>query len=202
MESYEVYFQFKPFYQKKSAERALLSDFIEVSAAEEIKKQIDRIIVFPHGINAPVRLTAIQIVQLIHQAVNRVSVIPIGESSALYEPVQEEKDNPLLVFLRVAFSAVLLFFGSALAIMYFHADVNMKEVHQTVYQFISGKKAAQPVLFSISYSIGIGAGIAIFFEVINKLKNKENPGPLELEIHQADKEIRDYLRDQEGKKEN
>lgn len=57
-------------------------------------------------------------------------------------------------------------------------------------------------MFSISYSIGIGAGIAIFFEVINKLKNKENPGPLELEIHQADKEIRDYLRDQEGKKEN
>ena len=46
--------------------------------------------------------------------------------------------------------------------------------------------------------MGIGAGIFIFFEVYNKIKNKDNPGPLELEMHQSEKELRDYLRDQGG----
>lgn len=196
----EVYFQFKPYYRKQSDEKAYLGDFIELSAAEELKKKIEHIPIFPYGISNPVRLTSIQIIGLINQQVANISVIPIGESSALYEPVQKKKENPLLILLRVAFSMLLLFFGSALAIMYFHSDVNMNEAHQMVYYLISGKKVSKPVLLSLSYSIGIGTGIFIFFEVYNKIKNKDNPGPLELEMHQSEKELRDYLRDQEGKK--
>lgn len=200
MECHQIYFQFKPFYRKYPGEKAYLGDFIELSAAEEIKRKIEQIPIFPYGISNPVRLTAVQIVRLINQEIDNVSLIPIGESSALYEPIQKKKENPLLVFLRVVFSALLLFFGSALAIMYFHSDVKMNEAHQLIYYLISGEKVNKPVLFSISYSIGIGAGIAIFFEVFNKLKNKDNAGPLELEMHQSEKELRDYLRDQEGKR--
>ncbi len=196
----EVYFQFKPFYNKQPEEKAYLGDFIELSAAEEIKQKIEQILVFPYGFNKPMRLTSVQVVGLIKEQISNISIIPIGESSALYQPVQQKKENPLLVFLRVAFSGLLLFFGSALAIMYFHSDVNMNEAHQMVYYLISGEKVSKPVLFSISYSIGIGAGIFIFFEVYSKIKNKDNPGPLELEMHQSEKELRDFLRDQEGKK--
>ncbi|HHU49696.1 MAG: stage V sporulation protein AA [Caldicoprobacterales bacterium] len=200
MGSNEVYFQFKPYYQKQSGQKANLGDFIELSAAEDIKKRIENIPVFPYGISRPVRLTSVQIIGLIKQEINNISVTPIGESSALYKPAKRKKENPLLVFLRVAFSMLLLFFGSALAIMYFHSDVNMNEAHKMIYYLISGEKVSRPVLFSLSYSVGIGAGIFIFFEVYNKIKNKDNPGPLELEMHQSEKELRDYLRDQEGKK--
>ena len=195
----EVYFQFKPFYNKQPEEKAYLGDFIEMTASHEIRQQIERIPVFPEGISKPVRLTSVQVIGLIKQEVSNISVIPIGESSALYQPVKQEKENPLLVFLRVAFSMLLLFFGSALAIMYFHSDVNMNEAHRMFYYLISGEKVSSPILFSFSYSIGIGAGIFIFFEIYNKIKDKDNPGPLELEMHQSEKELRDYLRDQEGK---
>ena len=196
----DVYFQFKPYYKKYSGEKALLGDFIDLAGPEDIKQRIGRIVVFPYGIDGPVRLTAIQVVELIQQEVNGISIEPIGESSALFEPKQKKKDNAVLMFLRVAFSMVLLFIGSALAIMYFHSDVSMKEAHKNIYYFISGKSASNPVLLSVSYSIGIGAGIAIFFDIFSKFKNKDNPGPLELELHQAEKELKYYRRDQEGKK--
>lgn len=196
----EAYFQFKPYYRKQPEEKAHMGDFIEVSAPDDVKQKIEQILVFPYGFNKPVRLTSVQIIALIKQHINNIILIPIGESSALYQPLQQKKENPLLAFLRVAFSMLLLFFGSALAIMYFHSDVNMNEAHQMIYYLISGEKASKPTLLSIAYSIGIGAGIFIFFEVYNKIKNKDNPGPLELEMHQSEKELRDFLRDQEGKK--
>ncbi|HHT65222.1 MAG: stage V sporulation protein AA [Caldicoprobacterales bacterium] len=196
----QVYFQFKPYYRKKSGEKAYLGDFIELTAEEELRKRIEQIPVFPFGISNPVRLTSVQVIGLINQQVSNISIVPIGESSALYEPVQQQKENPILIFIRAAFSVLLLFFGSALAIMYFHSDVNMIKAHQMIYYLISGKKVSKPLLFSISYSLGIGVGIFMFFEVYSKMKNKANPGPLELEMHQSEKELRDYLRDQEGKK--
>ncbi|HHY82346.1 MAG TPA: hypothetical protein GX505_06665 [Clostridiales bacterium] len=202
MDNPEVYFQFKPFYKKYTGEKALLGDFIELAGPENLKEKIECIIVFPNGINTQVRLTAVQIVQLIQQEVPGIAVIPIGESSALYEPKQRSKENPVLLFLRVAFSMVLLFIGAALAIMYFHSDVDMNKAHQIIYYFITGEKVDNPVLFTVSYSLGIGMGIAIFLDIFAKMKNKENPGPLELEMHQSEKELREYLRDQEGKKQN
>jgi len=189
------------YYKKNSGEKSHLGDFIELTGPDDIVKKIQQIAIFPYGISSPIRLTAIQVINLIHQVVGDITVNPVGESSALYEPKQQKKENPLLVILRVAFSMVLLFFGSALAIMYFHSDVNMNEAHQIVYYLISGKNVEKPVLFSVSYSIGIGAGIAIFFEVFEKLKNRKNPGPLELEMYQSEKERKEYQRDQEGKKE-
>lgn len=106
----EAYFQFKPFYNKQPEEKAYLGDFIELSAAEDVKQKIEEILVFPYGINKPVRLTSVQIISLIKQQISNIIVIPIGESSALFQPVQQKKDNPLLAFLRVAFSMLLLFF--------------------------------------------------------------------------------------------
>ena len=193
-----VYFQFKTHYLKFSGEKAHLGDFIELTGEEEARMRIERIPIFPYGISTPTRLTAIQVIKLIHQEAGDVVVSPVGESSALFEPKQKKKENPFLVFLRVAFSMVLLFFGSALAIMYFHSDVNMIEAHQRVHFLISGQETDRPVLLTVSYSLGIGLGIAIYFEVFKKLKDRKNPGPLELEMHQSEKELQDYIKDQEG----
>jgi hypothetical protein len=37
----QVYFQFKPYYRKKSGEKAYLGDFIELTAEEELRKRIE-----------------------------------------------------------------------------------------------------------------------------------------------------------------
>ena len=165
-----------------------------MSAAEEIKQKIEQILVFP-TLYKPMRLTSV-VVGLIKEQIN-ISIIPIGESRII--PTCATKKENCCWYFYEKLSRIATF-GSALAIMYFHSDVNMNEAHQMIYYLISGEKASKPTLLSIAYSIGIGAGIFIFFEVYNKIKNKDNPGPLELEMHQSEKELRDFLRDQEGKK--
>jgi stage V sporulation protein AA len=202
LERPEIYFQLKPDYGKSPGEAARLGDILELSGPVSAKEMIEHIPIFPEGIFGPVRVTAIQVIDLIHQDDENITVNHIGDSSVLYEPRQQKKENPIMVFLRTAFSMLLLFFGSALAIMYFHADVNMNQAHGMMYYLISGEKVKNPVLFSVSYSVGIGAGIAIFFDLFRKIKKKDNPGPLDLEIHQADKELKDYLKDREGKKQS
>jgi stage V sporulation protein AA len=201
MDNHDVYFQFKSYYNKYPSEPAHLGDFIELTGPEEIINKIKQISVYPYGISSPLRLTAVKVIQLIHEHVGNVRVNTIGESFTLFEPRQQRQKKTISVFLRIAFAMILLFLGSALAILYFHSDVNMKEAHQAVYHFISGEKTDSPALFTVSYSIGIGAGIAIFFDVPEKLKNRNNPGPMELEMHQSEKELKEYISDQEGKKE-
>ena len=203
MQNCKVYFQFKTKYKKAGGEKANLGDFLELTGTEQIKQKIERIPVYPYGISNPVRLTAIQVIAAIHEELgDDLDIEPVGESSALFEPEQKKKDNPLFKAIRVLFSMMLLFWGAVLAIIYFHSDVNMIETHQMVYYLISGQKVERPVLLNIAYSAGIGAGIAVYFEIFEKLKNKKNPGPLELEMYQSEKELHEYLMDQEGEQGN
>ena len=57
---------------------------------------------------------------------------------------------------------LLLFIGAALAIIYFHEDVSMQQVHQRLYYMITGEFKAQPLLFQIPYSLGLGLGMVLF----------------------------------------
>jgi len=198
LERAEVYFQFKPYYNKTPDEVGHLVDIIDFTGPSPLKERIEKIVIFPEGLKNQKVVSAIQVINLIKQSVGNVIIHHIGESSVLYEPQKAAKENPILVFLRVAISSLFLFFGSALAIMYFHSDVNMNQAHEMIYYLISGEKNTNPALFSISYTIGVGVGIAVFFEVVNKVRDKNNAGPLELELYQSQKELADYQKDQEG----
>jgi len=202
MDSPIVYFQFKPYYNKLPGETALLKDIIDLTSPAPIKEQIDSIVIFPNGISGSTRVSAIQVIRLITSKTENIILNLIGDSAILYEPKQTSKGNPLFTFLKVAFAFVLLFVGSALAIMYFHADVNMNHAHEMVYYLISGERVNRPYLLSVSYSIGIGIGIAVFFNVFNIKGKRNNPGPLELELFEGEKELKDYLVHLEGKEES
>lgn len=202
MEQAEVYFQFKSRYNKTPEETGYLGDIIDLTCPAPLKAKIEKITIFPGGLKKQTIVSAIQVISLIKQTESNITIHHLGESSVLYEPRQAVEENSIFVFLRVAASSLFLFFGSALAIMYFHSDVNMNQAHEMIYYLISGEKNTNPAIFSVSYTIGVGVGIMIFFDVVKKLKDRNNAGPLELELYQSQKELADYLIDQEGNKSN
>lgn len=63
---------------------------------------------------------------------------------------------------------LLLFFGSALTIMNFHADVNMLEVQIRIVEMLTGHRDEHPYIFQIAYSLGIGFGMVIFSTIYLK----------------------------------
>lgn len=104
--------------------------------------------------------------------------------------------------LALAVVCLLLFIGSGLAIMNFHEDVSMMEVHQRLYEMITGRRQEHPYWLQIPYSLGLGAGMVLFFNQLFKKRFSEEPSPLEVEMFSYQESLNHYVITEEYKKMN
>ncbi|BFH61728.1 MULTISPECIES: stage V sporulation protein AA [Paenibacillus] len=137
------------------------------------------------------------IIPLVQKLIPGVIIEPIGQTHVLVEVVKASKKPSLLLFLLVW---VLLFFGSALTIMNFHADVNMQEVQIRTVEMLTGRRDEHPYLFQAAYSFGIGFGMVIFFNHLFKKKWNEEPTPLEVEMYLYQENIDQFVVAEEYKR--
>ncbi|WP_425262351.1 stage V sporulation protein AA [Paenibacillus pectinilyticus] len=113
-----------------------------------------------------------------------------GEPHVLLEIYTDNrKASPLLI----GIVWLLLFIGSGLAIMNFHADVSMLAVHQRIYELMTGKRVEHPLILQIPYSIGIGVGMVLFFNHLFKKKFNEEPSPLEVEMFMYQENVNHFV---------
>ncbi|GAB2697220.1 stage V sporulation protein AA [Paenibacillus thermoaerophilus] len=120
-----------------------------------------------------------------------------GEPHSLVE-LADRPRKPNYAWLSVMW--VMLFFGSGLAIMNFHEDVSMPEVHARIYKLVTGRDEAHPYLLQIPYSIGLGAGMIVFFNQLFKKKFSEEPSPLEVEMYGYEQSMDQYIVSEEYKR--
>jgi stage V sporulation protein AA len=113
-----------------------------------------------------------------------------GEPHCLVE-IMGHRKPPGLFWIIIVW--LLLFVGSGLAIMNFHADVSMALVHQRIYKLITGHWVEHPLLLQIPYSIGIGLGMIVFFNHLFKKKFNEEPSPLEVEMFMYQENVNYYM---------
>ncbi|MBS2770163.1 stage V sporulation protein AA [Anoxybacillus rupiensis] len=114
----------------------------------------------------------------------------IGSAQTIVEVVYPKRTISFAYFLAVW---LLLFIGSAIAIINFHEDVSMQETHQHLYTIITGEKADKPLLFQIPYSIGLGLGMIIFFNHVFRKRINEEPSPLEVEMFNYQQSLDQYV---------
>ncbi len=139
----------------------------------------------------------LRIIPHIKKLIPDVKIEFLGESHMLVEFVKTDRVPRFLLLIIVC---ALLFIGSGLAIMNFHADVSMRSVHQKLYTLITGQIQERPLLLQIPYSFGIGAGMMIFFNRVFKRKFNEEPNPLELEMYKYQESLDQYVIDEEYRK--
>jgi stage V sporulation protein AA len=114
----------------------------------------------------------------------------VGPVQTIVEVVYKKRNFTNLYF---ALIWLLLFIGSALAIMNFHEDVSMQQVHQRLYTIITGEKIDKPLLFQIPYSIGLGLGMILFFNHVFRKRINEEPSPLEVEMFNYQQALDQYV---------
>lgn len=197
----KFYFQFKPNIYQAAQKPVIVRDVIELSGPLDVAESILDTIIIPAGNNSPVVITAMDIVRIIQFFQPDAQIFLVGEGKTLIEPLDRQSTlkNKIYNWIKLIVSAVLTFIGAGLAIMYFHADVNMEEVHKAIFSLVTGKENSRPYIITIPYSIGIGVGIALFFDVFSIGKKKKNPGPLELELYNYESDVYSYIRDEEEK---
>ncbi|WP_044747947.1 stage V sporulation protein AA [Bacillus alveayuensis] len=114
----------------------------------------------------------------------------VGPVQTIVEVVYKKRNFTNLYF---ALIWLLLFIGSALAIMNFHEDVSMQQVHQRLYTIITGEKIDKPLIFQIPYSIGLGIGMILFFNHVFRKRINEEPSPLEVEMFNYQQALDQYV---------
>ncbi|AIQ30898.1 stage V sporulation protein AA [Paenibacillus sp. FSL P4-0081] len=139
------------------------------------------------------------VIPRIHELLPHADIQPIGEGRTIVQiegPATANKPS-IALFVLVW---LLLFFGSALTIMNFHADVSMQEVQIRIVEMLTGRRDEHPYVFQIAYSLGIGLGMVIFFNHLFKKKWNEEPTPLEVEMFLYQKNIDHYVVNEEYSK--
>jgi stage V sporulation protein AA len=114
----------------------------------------------------------------------------LGDAETLAEIVEPKKKASLIAVIVVW---LLLFVGSGTAIMNFHADVAMREVHQRIYYLTTGEEKERPYILQIPYSIGIGLGMVLFFNHLFKKRFNDEPSPLEVEMFLYQQNLDQYI---------
>ncbi|CAM3780094.1 stage V sporulation protein AA [Cohnella lubricantis] len=133
----------------------------------------------------------LHIVRMISQAVPGIVIETFGEPHVLVEVSSGGVVKPRPIVLALAW--LLLFFGSGMALINFHADVNMPAVQRRVTRLLTGDPDWHPWLFQIPYSLGVGLGMLLFFNRLFRRRSADEPNPLEVEMFMYQENVNHYV---------
>ncbi|NLJ78081.1 MAG: hypothetical protein GX329_01830 [Tissierellia bacterium] len=132
--------------------------------------------------------------RVLEKVVN-IDITIIGGPDVLIEVKGQEDRNQIFHMLKILLVMLVLFFGTGIAIVNFHEDVDMKSTMQKMYYTITGKKHKDPLILTIPLSLGIGLGMFSFFSRIFSFSKRrgQEPGPMELELYVYDKDLEESI---------
>ena len=90
---------------------------------------------------------------------------------------------------------ILVFFGAAFTIMAFNNDISIQGVFDLFYMQMTGQKKPDVSEIEIAYSLGMTAGIIVFFNHIGKKRITNDMTPIEIEFDKHKKDICDAMVD-------
>ena len=135
-------------------------------------------------------IDVMKVIAAIQKVMRNIEVQVVGPTQTIVEVQYPKKKLAPVYFVFIWF---LLFIGAALAIMNFHEDVSMREVHQQIYKIVTGIDNPKPLLLQVPYSFGLGIGMVLFFNHLFKKRFNEEPSPLEVEMFNYQQDLDQYV---------
>ena len=145
---------------------------------------------------------ALGLMELIEKECPEVSVENLGENATLIELVNVNKHKGAMQWLKMIFVAAISFFGTSFTIMAFHNDISINKIFSRVYELVMGYPTDGYSILEVSYSIGLAAGIILFFNHIGGRRITKDPTPIEVEMRVYEMDVNKALietADREGK---
>lgn len=133
--------------------------------------------------------SAMELVQMIQEAVEGVEVTVLGEQDVIISYQPKKKVNLIWEWCKTVVIALIIFFGSAFAIMTFNNDVGVQQVFDELHEWVMGESPEGMSALEISYTIGLAAGILIFYNHFRRKSRISDPTPLEVEMRQYETDV-------------
>ena len=134
-------------------------------------------------------ISVMQIIKLVQEKYPSYNVINLGETDVVVELVKVKKQKNTLVWLKVLMVCFICFFGTAFTIIAFHNDIGITAVFSRFYENVTGNKSDGFSVLEVSYTVGLAAGMCIFFNHIGGRRLTKDPTPIEVEMRIYEEEV-------------
>ncbi|NGY87271.1 stage V sporulation protein AA [Bacillus megaterium] len=187
-----LYLKMRHRIQVKPDEAVNIGQLAMVIAGDSVQKQIEKLIVYQVSMSDRniIIVDLMKVIEKVASQYPHLDIQTIGPAQTIVEVVYKKRQYSFLFFLAVWF---LLFIGAALAIMNFHEDVSMRQVHQKLFYMLTGLRDKRPLLIQVPYSIGLGLGMILFFNHVFRKRINEEPSPLEVEMFNYQQDLDQYV---------
>ena len=138
--------------------------------------------------------------RLLNEEYPRLRVENMGETDIIVTYEDQKTSPKAWHILKTAFVAAVTFFGAAFSIMAFNNDVDVTKLFGQIYELVTGQETGGFTILEITYSIGITAGILIFFNHFGKKRFTVDPTPMEVQMRLYENEIQTTLAEDAARK--
>ena len=129
------------------------------------------------------------VIARIHKDYPNVSIVNCGEEDFIIEYVKSTVTSALWEWMKLILVSTLVFLGSAFTIMAFHNDVDIQGVFERFYMQLMGTEKSMVTELEISYALGIGVGIIVFYNHFSKKRLTKDPTPIEVELKKYNQDL-------------
>ena len=114
-----------------------------------------------------------------------------GETKLLIEYENPEKSalSGCWTILKIIFACGICFFGAIFTIMAFHNDIGIDGVFENTYTVILGRHPDGIYVLELAYSVGLAAGIIIFFNHFGGKRITKDPTPVEVAMKKYEDDV-------------
>ena len=138
-------------------------------------------------------VSVLKIIACIHEKFPQADVQNLGETDIIV--TYEDQKTPAFAWhiIKTVFVAAVTFFGAAFSIMAFNNDVDVTKLFGQIYELMTGQETNGYTVLEIAYSVGVTAGILIFFNHFGKKRFTVDPTPMEIQMRLYENDIQTTL---------
>lgn len=201
MEEHKVYIKIEQSNIVRN-KKIFLSDIAKIYCQEtDIAKKVGQICVMTvdNTQDAKFAFSIMKIVDLISRNIKNVTVVNMGEPDFVicYEIPRQHSET--MKYIKALIIALIVFFGAAFTIMTFNEDVSVGKIFEMVYKLFGAKSVSGYKVMEIAYSIGLFAGIMIFFNHFSRKATHMDPTPLQIEMRNYEKDMNTAIISQQSR---
>lgn len=103
-----------------------------------------------------------------------------GEQDVVIEHRDRKGKSKAAEFVKVFLICIITLLGGGFAVMAYNNDVGMADMFSRIYELVYGQADGGSMILEISYSLGLAAGIIVFYGHFGNWKFGKDPTPLEV----------------------
>lgn len=134
-------------------------------------------------------ISSLKLVELMENSCPNISVQIVGEPDVLVEWISVDKHKGWQQWAKCALVCLVSFFGTAFTIMAYHNDVGINEVFTEVYRMVMNREPQGLNVLEVSYSVGLAAGIILFFNHVGGRRLTKDPTPIEVAMRNYEEDV-------------